>query len=424
MSDTPIPPHDLETEAQVLGALLCDEQAVLPVMECLAQRHAFYRDSHENAFNAAWRIWSKGQRVTAATAKLEATGDKAVEVIDKAVAAAKAWGVDRGDLPAMCQRLLELKERRDHLFWGQKVVQYAEDTSKRMDTLRGLAAFIPKTIGAPLDADPHVDEGIEEMLAKAADTERKGYVPTGVGYLDRLLDGGFAPGHLNVLGARRTTGKTAVGSAMALHAMRRNLKIAWVSCEMGRVEMLGRWATALSGVALSHRSTPLTEGEQERLDKAVAFLSYSQPVLVDHAISLEDLCTSAMRWRAQKRLDLLVIDYIQIMKLPDGNSMHERLTEFVTGLKALARTLNVPVLALAQCRRESDPQRQKREVQMAHLKGSGGLEETADSVLLFWMGEEPRKLECHLAKNRHGPAGRFALYADFGRMSIGEWREA
>ena len=423
MSDTPIPPHDLTTEGQVLGMMLCDEGVVLPVMERLAQRNAFYRDVHNDIFNGAWRLWSKGERVNPAAVKQEATGDVSA-VLDKIVAEAKTWGSSKDELAPMRQRLLDLKERRDHLFWGQKVVQYAEDTTKEMRVLRGLAAFIPKTVGIPLDADEHIDKGIEEMLAKAADTERQGYAPTGVGYLDRLLDGGLAPGHLTVLGARRSTGKTAVGSAIAIHAMRRSLRIAWVSCEMGRVEMLSRWATAISGVSLSHRSSPLTKDEQARLDQAVSFLSYSQPALVDNALTIEDLDANATRWRAQKRLDLLVIDYVQIMKMGDGHSMHEKLSEFVVGLKQLAQKLRVPVLALAQCRREADPQRQKREVQMAHLKGTGGLEETADSVILMWHGDEPRRLECHLAKNRHGPPGRFSMYADFGKMQIGEWREA
>ena len=419
MTDTPLPPSDLTCEGIVLGLLLTKEKAVLPVMERLAGRWAFYSDTHMEVFNAAWRLWMDGKHVTAATVRTEANIDKPGAVIDKVVGEAKGWSTDEADLPTMCQLLLELKERRDYLLWAELAKRAALDMKKPMELVRARAMLIPKTIGAPLDADPRVDNGLDLMMKRAADTERKDYVATGFPRLDDLLGGGLAPGTLTVLGARRSVGKTAIASAIALHAMRRGKKVVWVSCEMGRVEMLGRWTTALSGVALFRRVTKLTDEEQPKVDKAVTFLSYSQPIVIDNAMTIDALVTSATRWRAQGRLDLLVVDYLQIMRMPPGNAMHERLSEFIVGLKQLAQKLGLPVLTLAQCRRESDPDRARLRVRMAHLKGTGGLEETADSVVLAWPSDRANVVDCHLAKNRHGPAGMFSLFADFNLMKIG-----
>jgi len=403
--------------------MMTDAQVCGIAVEMLDERH-FYAASHARVFKAVKELYIK-KGIVELTVLRAGVGETTWRAVKNVIQQATGSGAY---IEHYAKTILELYEKRVLVEAAQSFIYAVTGESKiSLEEARKGAAKIAEKIGVGSEETEQPLEGqLEDVLDKVKNHHREGFVSTGLPRLDWLLDGGMGPGWLVVLGARRSVGKTAVASALALEALRKGKHVAWLSCEMGYEEMLSRWLVALSGVPLSHRRAPLSDDEQATLDEATVFLAATRPVIWDTSMGVEALKAACLRMKTQGQLDLLVVDYLQIMKHPKANSEHERLTQSVVALKSLARDLKIPVLLVAQCRRESDPNANRRVIHMAHLKGTGGIEENADVVILLWPGSADERNVIHgdLAKNRHGPAGRFALYADFGRMSIGEWREA
>ena len=271
-------------------------------------------------------------------------------------------------------------------------------------------------------------ESLSVLLGQAYDRleylhEHRGQilgVPTGLSQLDALL-GGLQPSDLIILAARPSVGKTSMALNIGQHAaVRESKKVAIFSLEMSREQLALRLLSAESGI----NPRPLQTGFVDETDwtKIATVMNdmATAPMWIDDsaALSVMELRTKARRLEAEQHgLDLIIVDYLQLMQSSTPNKDNNRVQEvsdISRGLKALARELKVPVLALSQLSRNVE-QRGSAEPRLSDLRESGSLEQDSDVVVFLYRdGEQNADAEVELvkakvAKHRNGPIGEVPL---------------
>lgn len=276
-------------------------------------------------------------------------------------------------------------------------------------------------------------------------------VPTGIGPLDRLVSGLY-PGEMILLGGRPSMGKTAVAINLALNAARAGRKVAFCSLEMGPDAIALRCLSetmALRGKAVTYRDLQAgqfseTHGDAfaEALEEVAALPIMFLP---RQYADIGAIMAGAKRARAMmKGLDLIIVDYVQLMRASQAKSRYEVITEVSTALKRLAGQLDVPVLALSQLSRAVE-QRDDKRPRMDDLRESGQLEQDADTILFcyrdeYYLEREPtegltddqfealeaqkqrarNRLEIIVAKQRKGPIGTANVFCNVALNRIWE----
>jgi replicative DNA helicase len=239
-------------------------------------------------------------------------------------------------------------------------------------------------------------------------------VPTGFSDLDSLTNG-FQPGQLIVVGARPAMGKSTLALDFARAAsVKHDLTAAFFSLEMGRAEITQRLYSAESRVALHHlRSGSVTEQDLDRLARRTQAIE-AAPLVIDDSAELTclEIRSRARRMKQSHGLDLLIVDYLQLMKTGSvrrAESRQQEVSDMSRDLKLLAKELEIPVIALSQLNRGPEQRTEKRP-QVSDLRESGSIEQDADMVILLhredaYEKESPRAGEADLivGKHRNGP---------------------
>ncbi|MEW8349340.1 MAG: DnaB-like helicase C-terminal domain-containing protein [Candidatus Thiodiazotropha taylori] len=355
------------------------------------------------------------------------------------------------DLVTVAQ-YLEKKTNKNYLELLQDAYQAAQIGASNTEALaeavkeRALARKA-KEVGLALAHDMDVNKAIKSLLDMGAESRRYSYslteatkkfyeevssnqkgITSGLSGLDRIL-GGFRNGDLYVIGARPAMGKTALMLNLSLAA---NEAVGVISSEQGSNQIASRNIAILSDVnAWALRNNLLVDHEWARLKKATNKINNMPYYIYDKAApSILDVVRKAREWKYKYQIQILYVDYIQRLKATDRSlKKHEQMEEVVQGLKELARDLNIPVIALAQVKREVDYRKCKRPG-MADLKDSGSIEQEADCVIMLYRDEvydsntkTPGVAELNIEKNRHGPNGyiRTAWIAESMRFEdVGE----
>ena len=242
-------------------------------------------------------------------------------------------------------------------------------------------------------------------------------IPTGYIDLDKLL-GGFQRTDLIILAARTSVGKTSFALNLAVNAsIKHNATVAVFSLEMSAEQLASRLLSMESGVDSPRiRSAHLNEQETRKLDAAMNHLAKA-PIWVDDtpSIPIMELRSKARRLAAEHNLDMIVVDYLQLVGSSGGESRVQELGQISRALKALARELRVPVIALSQLSRAVE-QRTPHIPQLSDLRESGNLEQDADVVLFIYRDEKYNPdsdkrgvADIIVAKHRNGPTGQVQL---------------
>lgn len=235
-------------------------------------------------------------------------------------------------------------------------------------------------------------------------------VTTGFNRLDKIL-GPMLPGQLHILAARPGCGKTSLALAIADHAaLSLQRPVGFVSLEMSRSELVHRLLCArarVDGAAL-RQGTPLDERTMTRIGAAHAVLARAPIHIEDRAVTLSAVSGIARRWRLDRGMELLVIDYLGLMRSGERaqRSRYEETTLLSNAVKRLALDLELPVLCLAQLNRASDTE--ERPPRLSDLRDSGSIEQDADTVLLLEPAEGDN-VSVVIGKNRSGRVGRVTL---------------
>lgn len=418
-------PHNLEAEKALLGALLLDGSRLEDVRP-LVEPEAFYRAAHQKIFRTVVRLAERDEIVDFLTVKaqLAAAGDLE-SAGGPAYLASLTDGVPTGmHVEAYARivheqaRLRAIIETADRMLAdafladepAEAVIDRAEQrlftlkTGQDTEGLVPLARIIPGVIGQ-IEAW-HQRPGAVTGLA------------SGFFELDAMTRG-FHPGTLVIVAARPGMGKSAFVLNVAQFAAAAGHVVAFFSLEMSSQELALRSLAGEAGID-GHRLQRgrIWESEWGRLSQAFGALS-ERSLYIDESpfVTVFDIKARARRLKTQQRLDLVIVDYTQLMV---GHERHQNRTleiaAITRGLKALAKDLKVPVIALSQLNRDLEKRDNKRPM-LADLRDSGALEQDADLVLLLYRDDvyhpedskEPGIAEIIIAKHRQGPIGTIKL---------------
>lgn len=423
-------PANIEAERAVLGALMIDPDAIVKVANFLRAKD-FYRERHGWIYDAMSSLNERHEPLDFVTltdelerrGQLEDVGGPAY-LTDLIGSTPTAIYVDHYarivERTAVLRRLISA---------AGKIAELAYDESQDMDEVVDRAEQIIFGI-----SESRIHRDLTPIRAVIADVvERIDFltrnrdtlmgVPTGFTMLDRLL-GGLQKSDLLILAARPGMGKTSLALSVALNASRSsNARVAVFSLEMSNDQLVQRLLSMETAID-SHRLRmgDITEEEWPILMEAANMLG-TAPIFIDDtpAASVNDLRTKARRLYAEHGLDLIIIDYMQLMTGSSaGGGRNENRQQEISyisrSLKSLARELNVPVIALSQLSRAVESRTDKRPM-LSDLRESGSIEQDADVVLFiyredYYVEDSDRQniADVLVAKHRHGSTGNVSLY--------------
>lgn len=430
-----IPPQNVEAEQSVLGAVLLDRDAAVQCFELLRPED-FYREPHRRIYEAALAVALRSEPVDVITVgdelgrsgHLDTVGG--LPYLSDLTAAVPATAnaphyarivAEKGLLRALIRAAAEIT---DAIYAGtddaDTLVDDAESRIFRIAEARRTGrSFVP------------LKEVVMQAFANLEQLyERKGEVvgiTTGLTALDKLLTG-FHPSELIVLAARPSQGKTTLALNMATAAAHQGSGVGFFSLEMSAEQLAMRLLCSEAGVPTDRiRSGFLTDQDWPNISRALGLLSEVNLFIDDTPnIALMDLRARARRMKAECGIDFVIVDYLQLMHTRGrAESRQQEIAEISRSLKALARELEVPVLALSQLSRAVES-RENRRPQLSDLRESGAIEQDADVVMFIYqdpkLAEDPSRrfeMELIVAKQRNGPVGPVPIVfrRDLGRFT-------
>ena len=429
-----VPPHSVEAEQSLLGGLLLDNQAWEKIAD-LVSIDDFYRDDHRRIFRHIGKLIEANRPADVVTVleSIEGSDDK-----DKTGGVAYLGSLSQNTPSALnIRRYAELVRERAI---QRKLVSVATDiaeialspSGKDVSQLLDEAETRILEIGEAGSRNRSGFEEIQPVLARVMERIDFLYhrdnpsdvtgVPTGFVDLDEKT-AGLQPGDLIIVAGRPSMGKTAFALNMAENvAVDNGLPVAVFSMEMGGTQLAMRMLGSISRVDQHRmRTGRLNDEEWGKLSSAMGKL-HDAPIFIDETAALNalELRSRARRLRRQcGKLGLIVVDYLQLMSGSSQSSSENRATEISEisrGLKALAKELEVPVVALSQLNRALEQRNDKRPM-MSDLRESGAIEQDADVILFIYRDEvyfpdkpESRGLaEVIIGKQRNGPIGKIEL---------------
>jgi replicative DNA helicase len=423
-------PWSNEAEQAVLGAMLLDNDAALRGLELLDDPH-FYRESHRRVFRAMRRLVERRVNIDHVTLRdelerrgeLEPAGGEVylAELIDAAVTTA--------NLEAHAGIVREKSVLRQLIEGATAIVSHAYQGARPVNELLDEAESRIFQISQYRKAEGF--SRIKEMLWPTMERIEKLHqqgkqvtgVPSGFKDLDDLTTG-LQPSDLVILAARPSMGKTAFCLNLAAHAAANGTGVAFFSLEMAKESLVQRLLCAEARVDSQRvRRGTLSDTDFTMLARAAGVLA-SCPIWIDDtpALTLLEMRSKARRLKMENEIGLVVVDYLQLMRSPAyAENRVQEISDISRSLKALARELEVPVLALSQLSRASEQRGGDRKPILSDLRDSGAIEQDADIVMFIHRPEmyEPLdrdgnsnegKAELILAKHRNGPTGAVGLY--------------
>ncbi|HEU0242271.1 MAG TPA: replicative DNA helicase [Candidatus Limnocylindrales bacterium] len=425
-----LPPQSIEAEQSVLGSILIDRDAVIEVAEFL-KADDFYRQAHGKIYAVILDLFERREPIDIVTV---------------------AEALERGDdLEAVGGRAY-LGTLSNSTPTAVHATQYARIVERKA-LLRNLIGAAGKIAGIGYEDPAEIAEAIDraeaELFAVSQRRVAAGFSPlktllhdaydrldylhahrgeisgirSGFQDLDTLTTG-FQKSDLVILAARPSVGKTSFALNIAEHAAVKDKKSVGIfSLEMSKEQLVLRLLSSVANIDSQRLRTGfLEELDFARIAPAMNALSEA-PVYIDDTpnITTMELRTKARRLQAESGLDLVVVDYLQLMQSStttrDANRVQE-VAEISRGLKALARELKVPVIALSQLSRQPE-MRESKEPRLSDLRESGSIEQDADLVMFLWREKERGSddqvtdgevVKLKLAKHRNGPTGEIDLW--------------
>jgi len=441
-----LPPQNVEAEQAVLGAILLDNQALYKAIEVVGADE-FYRPAHRRIFEAMIALSEQNQVVDLVTltdhlrhaGTLDGIGGSAY-LTDLAQSVATAAGVTHH-----AKLIHETGINRALIGVATEIVTRGYEGTKRVDELldyaeRSIFGIAESRLKKSFTAIKAVVHSTLEHINKLYEQKEKiTGIPTGFADLDNIT-AGLQPSDLIIVAGRPSSGKTSLALGMALHAALhkpKSYQVAIFSLEMSKEQLCMRFLSAAGSLDMHRiRTGQLHREDWSHLTRAASALTESHIYIDDTAgITALELRAKIRRQRAETGLDLVVVDYLQLMSGGgDSESRQQEISDISRSLKAIAKELNIPVVALSQLSRAVESRQDKRPM-LADLRESGAIEQDADLVMMIYrksmyagrdgegqgdeVGDPDHIAEILISKHRNGPTGSVKLtflpeYAKFG----------
>lgn len=419
-------PHSIEAERSVIGAMLMDKDAIITAMEMI-RGDDFYDRRYGVMFETMVELYSEGKPVDLVTfqdrlrekdvppeiSSLEMIGELVAGVPTSANARQYA-GIVREK--AVLRRLIKVNEEIANACYSGKEPLEAilEDTEKKIFDLlkdKGAGDFTPIREIA-LNTLEKIEKASQNKSAITG-------IPTGFTDLDYKLSG-LQPSDLILVAARPSMGKTAFVLNIAQYvALRKHYTTAIFSLEMSKEQLMNRLFSMESRVdSQALRTGNLSDSDWDKLVESVGIIGNSRMIIDDTpGITVSEMRSKCRKFKLEYGLDLVIIDYLQLMSGGRRNSdnRQQEISDISRSLKALAREIGAPVIALSQLSRAVESRTDKRPM-LSDLRESGAIEQDADVVMFIYRDdyynkdtENPNIAEIIIAKQRNGPTGTVEL---------------
>ena len=420
-----VPPQANDMEEAVLGAIMLEKEAVITILDIL-KPESFYKEAHQKIFKTISDLSAREYPVDLYTVteelkahnELESVGGPVylTQLTSKVVSAAHVDYHARIVAQKYIQRELirvstEIQNRSfDDTYDVTELLDYSENA------LFQIAEGNIKREVSPINMV--IKEAIREIEEAGKREDALVGIPSGFTKLDRLTSG-WQKSELIIVAARPSMGKTAFALSMARNmAIDHGKKVAIFSCEMSSIQLVNRLIIAETDIPGDKiKNGRLNEEEWKQLDSRIKKLIQA-PVFIDDtpAISVFELRAKCRRLMAQHKLDIVIVDYLQLMSGPENaGSREQEVSNISRSLKSIAKELNVPIIALSQLNRSVEMRGGLKRPLLSDLRESGAIEQDADMVvfihrqdkfgiLTFEDGSSTKGIaEIILAKNRNGP---------------------
>ena len=421
-----VPPHNLDAERSLLGAMILSEEAISAVIDQVS-RSDFYKSSHAIIFEHIVDIYSQNQRCDALTLadalkrsdNLERIGGPetiiSIQVATPAIGNAASYAKIVRDM-ATLRRIIAV---------GMEIHSTGMDNPSDVDEfLAEVEAQVYKVServidNSVTDAASVLYETIEEMSSAWLQPDGIVGTPTGFKSIDKKLSG-FRNSALIVLGARPGMGKSALATNIACNvAIDAGMPVVYFNLEMSATEVMQRMLSYRSQVSLStgNDGIKIASGDWLNINKAAIELS-NAPLLIDSDPSVNAMEIYSRARKAKSKfgsLGLVIVDYIQLMGGGKAESRQLEVSEISRKLKLMSKELDVPVLALSQLSRSLESRQDKRPM-LSDLRESGSIEQDADVVSFLYKDSEYNDdtveqgvVEFIIAKHRQGSKGTIKM---------------
>jgi replicative DNA helicase len=434
------PPHSLEAESAVLGALMLDNRAWDTCADVLASAD-FFRCEHQVIFSciAGLLMANKSADVIAVFERLQAD-EKADHCGGLAYLHSLAQYVpSAANLRAYSEIVKERAVSRKLVNAGNDIQALGFDQQEPIaDRLDKATASLTALIGNGastdwVEVDSMVVSFLDNIEQKASGAMLDNVISTGLRDLDEILEGGFRPGQLIIIAARPSIGKSALAVNCTVHSTLQGKKEGFFSLEMPKEELTQRIVSGLSHVHLSkiRKAKNLQEHDWPRMIEAIEQMRGLPLYIAEQASpNINQIRAKARLLRRKYGLDKLTIDYIGLTSGTNPKEpRHQQLGEVTRGLKGLAKELNIPIIALAQLSRGLE-QRTNGRPMLSDLKDSGDIEQDADVVIFIDrpyhtnndLGQQwEHYAELIVAKHRNGATGSINARYVGGNVQFLNW---
>lgn len=439
--DLRVPPHSIDAEQSVIGGLLLDNRAWEHIAGQVKEAD-FYRDDHRRIFRHIARMLDRGQPADVVTVAESLDDSKEAELCGGLAYLGEIANntPSAANIRGYAEIVRNRRTRRDVLAIGHRITELAAttggDTGALVEQVTGLVMGLADTRHAgrePQSFDDLVPGVLEELDQRTQKRGRISGLPTGFIDLDRLTCG-LHPGDLVIVAGRTSMGKTTFAVNVAENVAVDGGTAFVVSLEMGAAQLAERSMARFGSISTQAlRSGEIDDDDYNRIAASLGRLHEKRLVIADDP-SLSHVARIRIAARKVKQrmgsLDLIVIDYLQLMR-GDGNNRNEELGGITRALKLLAREMACPIILLSQLSREVEKRTDKRPM-MSDLRESGAIEQDADVVLMayrdeYYHADSPFKgfAEILIRKQRMGPVGevRLIFQGEFSRFCDADQRE-
>ncbi len=423
-----VPPQANELEEAVLGAVMLEKDKLAEVLEIIQSEDCFYVDAHQKIYAAIRRLFDKGTPVDLLTVTEELKKSNELEIVGGAYYLTRLTMsvVSSAHVEAHARIVMEKFVQRELIrLSGQIIADAYEDSTDVFDLLDKAESnlyeitdkHLRKNFKSLKEVMVRTIQEIEEAKNKKDDITG---VPTGFVPLDKLTSG-WQKTDLIILAARPAVGKTAFCLNLAMNAAMNAgapFPVAFFSLEMGAGQLVKRMLAAVTEVSMEAITKGrMQEHEFMQLTQRMSRLA-SAPIFLDDqaALNIFELRAKARRLKQKHNIQLIIIDYLQLMQagLNNNGNREQEISKISRDLKALAKELEVPIIALSQLNRSVESRKESKVPQLSDLRESGAIEQDADMVMFLYRPEyyginndemgNPIEGETHIhvAKHRNG----------------------
>lgn len=444
-----LPPQALDLEESVLGALMLEKNALTAVIEFLRPEH-FYTEQHKEIYQAITDLFKASEPVDMRTVVAQLRKAGKIEVVGGAyyIAELTSKVSSAANIEYHARIIIEMAIKRNLIEIASQIHHDAyEDTTDVFELLDKTEQSIFQISDSNLRKNYDsmkslMFQAIQELQEKKNHKDGLTGIPSGFSRLDRVTSG-WQKSDLVIIAARPGMGKTAfIVSALRNAAVDFNHAVAIFSLEMASLQLVNRLISAEAELESEKiKKGNLAEFEWQQLVHKTNRLS-SAPIFIDDtpALSILELRAKCRRLKAEHNIQLIVIDYLQLMKGEMGGNREQEIASISRALKGIAKELNVPVIALSQLSRGVETRGGDKRPQLSDLRESGSIEQDADIVMFLYRPEYYKitvdeegmptqgMAEVIIAKHRNGSLenvklkfiGKYTKFADFDGPVGGE----